>query len=69
MTPSNPKGTGEPSVTIDLYDADGLIIVSVSGPAEIAMREIAHYAAMYADEGPLVIKTRRRLATQEQPHD
>lgn len=50
---------GEPQLSISIFNRDGLKVAAVSGPAQRARAEAAHYAMMYADEGPLKIRERK----------
>lgn len=35
---------------------NGLVVAQVDGPLEQARREITHYAALYAEEGPITLE-------------
>ena len=68
-----PKLAASREITLDLYEIDRgyppLRVASVTGHKQDAEREIAHYAAIYGQDGPVEIRTRRnraRLSTADE---
>jgi hypothetical protein len=42
-----------------ITNGEGLRVVQIDGPDDMALAELQHYLMMYADEGPLTVEEKR----------
>lgn len=45
----------EPTAEFEVWQ-DGMMVASGSGPRDRAMAEMAHYATVYGQDGPVAVK-------------
>jgi hypothetical protein len=46
-------------VSYRIANADGLIVVQISGTDDLALAELHHYLLMYREEGPLTVEVKK----------